>query len=234
MADADALKALKSQVEQLTHRIGVMEDIHAVRMLHFKYGYYLDSCLYEEIVELFSDEAELRFLNGVYRGKAGVRRLYCDWLRKLWTGGREGLPHGLLYDHLMLQDVIDVAPDRRSAMGRFRAVMQGGFHESAEPTDRTVPRPGWEAGIYENRYVREDGVWKFGLFDYNMLWQADYDKGWARSATHLKPLTRTWPEDPVGPDELLAVTPVTWPDRRIVPFHYPNPVTGKTWKEPDA
>jgi len=226
------VEALKAQVEALARRVGLLEDAEAVRALHFKYGYYFDAALYEQIVELFSDSAELRFLNGVYCGKAGARRLYCGWLREVWTEGREGLIRGLLYDHLMLQDVVDVAPDGLTAKGRFRGFMQGGFHESASKPPR-APHAVWEGGVYENEYVKEDGVWKIRLFDYNMLWQADYDKGWTRSATHLTPLTRTFPEDPVGPDELVPVTPVAWPERRIVPFHYPHPVTGKVWQGVD-
>ena len=230
MADGEDLSALKAQVEQLTRQVGVLEDTHAVRTLHFKYGYYLDACLYDDVVELFAEDAELKFLNGIYRGKASVRRLYCDWLRQLWTEGRNGPVHGLLYDHLILQDIVDVAPDRKTAKGRFRALMMGGFHESVPMGDRPMPRQSWEAGVYENLYAKEDGVWKFKRFDYNMLWQADYLKGWGQSEVHLKPLTRTFPDDPIGPDELTAETPQAWPDTRIVPFHYPHPVTGKTWQ----
>jgi hypothetical protein len=224
----DELAALKAQVEALTAKVGRLEDAQAVRHLHFKYGYYLDSCLYEQVVDLFAEDAELRFLNGIYRGKAGVRRLYCDWLRETWTGGHEGLVFGLLYDHLIVQDIVEVSADGKTAMGRFRTFMQGGFHESASRPER-APAQVWEGGIYENRFVKEDGIWKIALFDYNMLWQAEYEAGWARSRAHLKPLTRTFPDDPTGPDELAPVSPVAWPERRIIPFHYPHPVTGQAW-----
>ena len=230
MADTEALKTLELQVERLTQQVGVLEDTHAVRTLHFKYGYYLDACLYDDVVDLFAEDAELKFLNGIYRGKASVRRLYCDWLRTLWTGGRNGPTRGLLYDHLMMQDIVDVAPDRRTAQGRFRCLMQGGFHESVPMGDKPMPRQSWEAGIYENAYAKEDGVWKFKLFDYNMMWQASYEQGWAHAEVHLKPLTRTFPEDPLGPDELTPITPQAWPNTRITPFHYPHPVTGQTWQ----
>ncbi len=229
MADGEELKALRAQLEALNARVSQLEDTQAVRSLHFKYGYYLDACLYEQVVDLFSERAELRFLNGIYRGKAGVRRLYCDWLRTLWAKGRDGPVAGLMYDHLLMQDIVDVASDGRTAKGRFRCLMQGGWHES-NPEPPPVPSQLWEAGIYENEYVKEDGVWKFRLFDYNMLWQADYEQGWSRSGVHLKPLTQTFPDDPKGPDELTSVTPAAWPHTRVVPFHYPHPVTGVTWQ----
>ncbi len=230
MADTDDLQALTLQVAQLTRKVAALEDVQAVRSLHFKYGYYLDMCLYEDVVELFAEDAELRFLNGLFRGKAGVRRLYCDWLRKLFTGGRNGPVFGLLYDHLMLQDIVDVAPDGQTARGRFRTLMMAGYHESAPRPDHPMPSEAWEAGIYENVYAKKNGVWTFKLFNYNLLWQADYQQGWAHSGVHLKPLTRTYPDDPLGPDELLPTTPTAWPDTRVVPFHYPHPVTGKMWE----
>ena len=229
MADSDELKALTAQVEQLTRKVGLLEDTHAVRTLHFKYGYYLDMCLYDQVVDLFADSCELHFLNGIYRGKSGVRRLYCQRLRNMWTKGHNGPIHGLLVDHLLLQDIVDVAPDGLTAKGRFRSFMQAGFHDSAETPHAEVPQS-WEHGIYENEYVKEGGVWKFRLFDYNMLWQADYAKGWSHSGVHLRPMTTTFPDDPVGPDELTDVVPVAWPHTRVVPFHYPHPVTGEVWR----
>jgi len=68
------LEELKAQVEALARRVGRLEDAQQVRHLHFKYGYYLDSCLYEQVVELFSDSAELRGVSGdklVILGKVG-------------------------------------------------------------------------------------------------------------------------------------------------------------------
>ena len=105
---AQQLEALKRQVRNL-------EDIHAIRTLHFKYGYYIDMCLYDEATALFADDGEVQFLNGLYKGKAGVRRLYCEWFRNLFTKGHNGPINGFLLDHLQLQDIVDVAPDGKTA-----------------------------------------------------------------------------------------------------------------------
>ena len=226
MSDTDTLQALKKQVETLSRQVGLLEDVNAVRHLHYKYGYYIDKCLYDEAVDLFSESGELRFLNGVYKGKAGARRLYCDWFRNFFTKGHNGPIYGFLLDHQLSQDIIDVAPDGKSAKGRFRCVMQGGMHKSKKDRIAGLPEAFWEGGIYENLYVKEGGVWKINLLNYNMLWQADYDKGWAQSESHMAPLTKLFPEDPNGPDALMEM-PKVWPDTRLVPFHYPHPVTGK-------
>jgi len=226
MADDAAFQALKKQVEDLANHVGILEDINAIRHLQYKYGYYMDKCFYDETVELFSDSAEVRFLNGIYRGRKGARRLYCDWFRNLFTGGRNGPMYGFLLDHLLLQGIIDVAPDRRTAKARFRCFMQGGHHET-KPAMPNFPQQFWEGGIYENEYVKEDGVWKIKLLNYNMLWQANYKEGWYQSEAHLPPLTKLYPDDPNGPDEFVTEIPPVWPHTRSVPFHYPHPVTGK-------
>jgi hypothetical protein len=37
----------------------------------------------------------------------------------------------------------------------------------------------------------------------------------------------------MGPDELLQNDERLWPDTRVVPFHYPHPVTGELVDEED-
>jgi hypothetical protein len=220
------LSALRGEVARLRDLVGTHDDIHAVRTLQFKYGYYMDMTLFGEIVELFADDCEIRFMGGLYRGKEGARRLYGG------SAGVNGPTDGLLFSHILAQDIVDVAPDRRTAQGRFRTFMQGGVRASKKDAPATIPRQFWESGIYENEYVKVDGVWKFKLFDYKVVFQARYEEGWAYSL--LAPLmvsepTLTFPANPRGPDELCGVPP-RWPKAVVQPFHYPNPVTGKRWR----
>jgi hypothetical protein len=229
-AAPQASSTVQKQLAALARKVQTLEDIHAIRTLHFKYGYYIDMCLYDDACDLFADDGEVRFLNGVYKGKTGVRRLYCEWFRNLFTKGRNGPVHGFLLDHLQLQDIVAVAPDGKTARGRFRALMLAGQHESKQDRIPNFPEQCWEGGVYENEYVKDGGVWKIKRQIYNMLWQADYGPGWAKSGVHLPPILETYPKNPIGPDELLPEVPATWPNTRVVPFHYPNPVTGKAWK----
>ena len=224
------LAALKKQVKKLTHQLGIMEDVHAVRRLHFIYGYYIDMCLYEEAVDLFAEDGNVRFLNGLYRGKAGVRRLYIDWFQKSFTKGHNGPIYGFLLDHLQAQDVVTVAEDRRTARARVRALNMIGYHDKKPEPVEHMPQQFWGGGIYENEYVNENGTWKIKLLDYVGRWQAPYEQGWAHSSGHLPPFEKTWPENPIGPDEILKEMPYSWPETSVVPFHYPHPVTGKPWK----
>ena len=227
---ADDFNALRNQVERLSAQLGVLQDANAIRKLQFAYGYYLDKCLYEEVVDLFADSGAVHFMGGVFKGKAGLRRLYIDRFRKNFTGGHNGPMYGFLLDHLQLQDIVDVAPDRRTALGRFRYLMQAGVHDSNTKAPATLPKQWWEGGIYENRYVREDGVWKIQDLNCHCLYHGVYDKGWAHTPPNFVPsFSRTFPEDPVGPDALEKPTPLLWPETAVVPYHYAHPVTGKRW-----
>src|ERR1700761_9440439 len=89
---------LRRELAETRHELGVLQDVKAIRELQFKYGYYMDKCLFPAIVDLFSEDAELRFMGGIYRGKAGARRLYGG------ATGLNGPVDGLLFEHLIVQD----------------------------------------------------------------------------------------------------------------------------------
>lgn len=249
--------AMERQMELMAARLGELEDVEAIRKLQNAYGYYLDKCLYGEIVDLFTDDGDVHIDGGIYRGKAGQKRFYTGRLQQEVAGGAKGPVYGLLLDHLMLQDVIDIAPDHRTAKARFRTFIQGGSHDgrkgeprgSGEHPDsspgRTAgeagtaqpdasagnPQQWWEGGIYENAYAKgDDGRWRLKTLSYRRVYQAPYETGWAH--TRIAPETaprKVYPEDPLGPDEVLPMPPPAWPETPVVPFHYPHPVTGKPW-----
>lgn len=224
------ISALEEKVARLSNHIGMLEDAHEIRNLQYKYGYYIDKCLYDETVDLFAEDGQVRFMGGVFKGKAGVRRLYCDRFRANFTGGKNGPVPGFLLDHPQLQMIVDVAPDRKTAKVRGRSMMQAGRHESSKVAE-ALPRQWWEGGIYENQYVNENGVWKIKVLNYNPQWHADFDKGWAYTSPDYVPMFKqTYPDDPAGPDELITPAPSIWPRTDVVPFHYAHPVTGKPWQ----
>jgi len=226
MSEVEDLKAI---VTELANRVGELEDINAIRKLHYAYGYYIDYNRAEEVVQLFAKDGVVVFLSGEYHGHEGVRRLYGTWFQNYFTQGQVGPVYGFLLDHFQMQDIITVAPDRQTAKGRFRAVLMGGSHESREYKPEGLPLQFYEAGIYENDYVREDGVWKIKRLDYMVQWQADYETGWAKTVAHLQPAAVCYPTNPLGPDVLLPEDKVrqTWPHRVDVPMHFAHPVVGR-------
>ena len=174
------------------------------------------------MVNLFAEDGDVWFLGGIYKGKAGVRRLYIDRFQTNFTQCHNGPRYGWLLDHQQMQMVIDVAPDRQSAQVRGRSMMQAGLHETADGDQRAW----FEGGIYENEYVRENGVWKIKALRYFPFWHGSFKDGWAKTPIDFIPMsTTTFPDDPLGPDELIDPAPRLWPATDIVPFHYPHPVT---------
>jgi hypothetical protein len=224
MSEPATLQALERRVATLEHELGIQQDIHAVRRLQYAYGYFIDKSQYQEVVDLFADDGEVWFLGGIYRGKAGVRRLYIERFRQNFTEGHNGPRYGWLLDHPQMQMIVDVAPDRRSARIRGRSMMQAGLHETAAGKQRAW----WEGGIYENEYLRDDGTWKIKALRYYPFWHGSFADGWPKAPIDFVAMAdKLYPEDPLGPDAFIEPRPRLWPATDIVPFHYAHPVTGK-------
>jgi SnoaL-like domain len=233
------IAALAARIEKLEHELAIQQDIHQIRRIQYTYGYFIDKSQYDETVDLFADDAEVWFLGGVYKGKAGLRRLYIERFRKTFTNDHNGPRYGWLLDHPQLQMVIDVSSDRQTASVRGRSMMQAGTHETAASRmtpdkfesaemERRSRRSWWEGGIYDNRYVREDGVWKIARLGYFPFWHGIFEEGWEKTPIDYVPAPSVcYPEDPLGPDYILKPQPRLWPATDIVPFPYDHPVTGK-------
>src|SRR6476619_3075955 len=69
-----------------------------------------------------------------------------------------------------MQPVITLAADGQSGKGRWHIMaMLGGYKSSAS----------WAGGVYENEYVRENGVWKMKDVRYIAQYSGRYeDPGW--------------------------------------------------------
>ena len=228
MSVEDRLTAAEAAIADLTRQIGIHQDIEAIRRLQASYCYFMDKGLYDESVECFAREGELHFMGGIWRGHESLRRLYCGRLRNSFTHGVNGPAYGLMCEHWPSQDVITVAEDRQSAQGRWRCTLMGAQHDSKPDPNPRLPRQWWEHGMYENLYVKEDGVWKIARHAYHLFTQVDYETGWAGAKPIPSPfLTATFPEDPNGPDEIQGDAHPAWPNTKLVDFHYPHPVTGR-------
>ncbi len=226
MSDANRIAALEAQVADLTTRLVRREDEQAIRKLHHLYGFFIDKCLYRETVDLFTEDCEVHFFGGIYKGKAGAARLYIERFQKNFTHGNNGPIDGFLLDHPQHQDVVDIDDDGVTGYGRFRCTMQAGRHKDFGADTRQW----WEGGLYENTYKKVDGVWCIHVLNYVPQWHADYETGWANTRDNYVPFLETaYPEDPTGPD-VLKTDVCLWPTHRVVDFHNVHPVTGKPIK----
>jgi hypothetical protein len=53
------LDSLKEELGQLRGEVTRLNDIQAIRTLHFKYGYYWDNVLFEQVINLFTDDVKV-------------------------------------------------------------------------------------------------------------------------------------------------------------------------------
>src|SRR5688500_18343557 len=60
----------------LEPRVGELDDVNALRRLHWAYGYFIDFNRPDEVAVLFSEDGVVVFMSGEYVGYAGVIRLY--------------------------------------------------------------------------------------------------------------------------------------------------------------
>ena len=116
-------------------------------------AYLIDKCLYNETVDLFADDGEVRFFGGIWRGKEGARRLYVERFQKRFTHGTNGPIDGFLLDHPQIQDIVDIDPNGEFAYARARSMMQAGRHRDyTDPTQQPRTRP---APVVGRRNLRE-------------------------------------------------------------------------------
>lgn len=207
---AARLNALEAELGSLEHEITLLEDAKAIKRLQRAYGYYVDKKLSGEIAALFADDpgttAEIGG-SGVYVGKARIGEFYDRIM------GGEGLKPGQLYNHMILQGVVHVADDGRTAKGRWRALIEIGEHGKSAT---------WAEGPYENEYVKENGVWKFSKVHWYQTVSAPYSPGWHKAPEPMNPPLADFPPDR-PPSEVYK----SYPSAYQVPYHYKNPVSGR-------
>lgn len=209
------IDALQSKVDELENKLGIQEDIEAIRILMYTYTYYMDRALFDQVFDLFSENMESCEAGGrgVYKGKQRCIELW----QKIWGvyGGNENkLRFGTLVEHFVTKVVITVSPDRKTAQSRGHYFSLGGVHKRPEYSTM-------QTGIYRFDYVKEDGVWKISKFWLPFTTTGYNFTTWATEPGYSGCQSADFPPD----------APTTnyhpFPEVYVVPFHYPNPVSGK-------
>jgi len=169
---AGPLPALETRIERLQAHIESVESIRAIKRLQYAYGHYVELGLWNDFADLFTEDAATNYQQGA-RGKAQIRKLFFEQVGQ----GKLGLAEGRIYPHILFQPVITLAPDGRTAKGRWRILaMLGGYGGSAT----------WYSGVYENEYVLENGVWKISVLHSEPKVTAAYTAtGWKDSGAHV-------------------------------------------------
>ena len=198
------LSDLATRLTDLAARAQTLSDEIDVTNLQHSYGYYVDRKMWDDVADLFASDGTMEIgLQGVYVGPKSIRR-------GLNAFGPAGLAEGELNDHVHLQTIVTVA-DGRTAYARGTELGMTG----------KVGQQGlWSQSIYENEFVKQDGVWKFKTMHVYPRFIVDAEKGWAKDAQAAPGPSREFPPDK-PPTETYGV----YPKFSIAPLHFSHPVT---------
>jgi hypothetical protein len=136
---------------EVERSITAAEAYDAAENLIGAYGYYLDESP-GDVASLFAPSVQ-----------ESVREE---------TGAPNSAAGGTIFVNQILQPVIDVAPDGKSAKVRARFLDPGGTSGGAGY---------WTAGAFEGRIILEQGSWRFQTARSSTGWSAPYPGGWART-----------------------------------------------------
>jgi hypothetical protein len=209
----------------------------AVENLMSSYGYYIDESAWDNMADTYGSTGAKEITGaGVYVGPERIRKVLN--LR----GPRGGRSANFYTIHQLLQPVIHVSEDGKSARARVRLFQMGG---AADGTSAS-----WIGGVYENTAVYENGEWKFGIQELYHAFNASYRNGWARVGPVARALAGQGKpgREAVGggitqglggarggnnvatempPDHPIRVRQYAFPEIVEPPFHYRNPVSGR-------
>jgi hypothetical protein len=204
--------ALASLIASTERSIERSKAYHASENLATAYGYYIDEFAWDETADIFSRDGwkELSYV-GTYVGRERIRQS----LKLRYPNGKSP---NFLTVHQVVQPVIHVSADARSAKIRARLFQLGG---------PSAGEGSWISGIYENTTVDEGGTWKLSGMDLDYVWTAPSRGGWVRVKTPpTAPAVAMAKEFP--PDRSLrGPIAAPFPKVQAVPFHYRNPVSGR-------
>ena len=118
------LAELEQRIGSLEVRLQQAEAIRAVKRLQYSYAHYAELGLWLDLGDIFADKGIAHYPGGDFTGPENLRRFFMQELGR----GQLGLADGRVYPHIMIQPVITVAPDGRTAKGRWHVIaMLGGY-----------------------------------------------------------------------------------------------------------
>jgi hypothetical protein len=213
---------MEARIKELEARMQTLEDTEEIKKLQRAYGFYLEHWMAEDLLDLFADRDDVSLLiaAGHFRGKDNIGDFFHHGRKNIIS--RKADNPEFLHQVMQLSGVVHLAPDGRTAQGRWY-----GFGANAFPVDGDKINPGWMNGVYEVDYIKEDGKWKLHHVHWCMTFHAPWCESFVDPARRFdermdRPYGRNPDLKPAGgPEE------TRWPSGFICPFHFDNPVSGR-------
>lgn len=209
-------KKLKMSVDDLSRQVAILESEKSIRNLHKAYEDSLDKGMYSDVLDMFTDDAEVIFNGGLFKGNRGVERLFCSHFSAGHTGRRIDQAPGFEIEGDQQQEMVEVSPDGRNARARFSYSIQVGTPIESDSVLVKMARlqgeginKWWEGGVYELSYVKDarEGNWRIKRLEYRALSRADYRPGRSyANPVYVNQFSKVYPQEPSGPDSLITRT----------------------------
>ena len=161
MADSTA----DMQFRELARDVERVESVRAVKDLQRFYAQYAQFGLWDEMADLFADDAVLIWGDEQLSGKGAITK----WL-KARVGGKRGLRPGALHSELIEDPLVNLSVDGTAAKSRWMGMAMAGDGRGKTWID---------GGIYENEYVLDAGKWKLSKLHFFPQFEGDHANGWA-------------------------------------------------------
>lgn len=141
-------------LEDLKKRVKAIEDLEEIKKLHQHYINLMDNLRYEEVLDLFTEDATVEVRNsGVKSGKKELSEVYIDTLAK-----KRGTTR--LDGHMAVEPDITVEGD--TARGTWLIYMLF-----------SKPAIQWVQGKNECEYRKENGKWKISKLKFTRTLASD-------------------------------------------------------------
>jgi ketosteroid isomerase-like protein len=141
-------------LEELEERVRAIEDLEEIKKLHQHYIQLMDDLQYDEVLELFTEDATAEIRNfGVKRGKKEMAEVFLGVLAKKRGNQR--------YDaHMAIEP--DITVDGDTAKGTWLIYI---FFSK--------PEIQWVQGRNECEYRKENGTWKISKLKFTRTLASD-------------------------------------------------------------
>jgi hypothetical protein len=152
-------------LQELEASVTAAADLRAIKRLEHSYAQFLSAGRWLDAAALFASDGVL--IDG---DKRYTPREIGAWLQQhIGALPGQGFPRGRMYDVVVLSPVVTLDATPGKAAGRWRQLALEGQYQV---------RANWAAGINENRYVKENGQWKFAEFQHYPVFGGAWHEGW--------------------------------------------------------
>lgn len=154
--------AAATDARALAAGVHAEESVRAIKRLQNAYGHFQEAGAWDDLADLFTKDAVADFPDGTVSGHDAIRRHFM----RAASRTSPGLAAGQLNVHLLLQPIITLGDDARSARGTWHEMVLLGRHgESAT----------WAGAILENDYAWEQGAWRIRRLRWIEQYRGSFD-----------------------------------------------------------